>query len=156
MLDKEKAREIAYKYSLEVAKAIKPDKVVLFGSYANGTPHNESDIDVAVFVSGLDDDAWYDTRILLQHLRWNRAFLDIEPHLMEEANDKSGFAAHVLKTGEVMYAAPGSLTPTQQVALDFLAAIESVREEDFTNEDREAFAAWDRGEFRVNFEDRLS
>ena len=109
MLDKEKAREIAYKYSLEVAKAIKPDKVVLFGSYANGTPHNESDIDVAVFVSGLDDDAWYDTRVLLQDLRWNRVFLDIEPHLLEEANDRSGFAAHVLKTGDVIYTSPISI-----------------------------------------------
>jgi predicted nucleotidyltransferase len=106
MLDKEKAREIAYNYSLEVAKAISPDKVVLFGSYANGTPHSDSDIDVAVFVSGLDDDAWYDTRILLQDLRWNRVFLDIEPHLLEEANDRSGFAAHVLKTGEVIYTHP--------------------------------------------------
>ena len=109
MLDKEKAREIAYNYSLEVAKAIKPDKVVLFGSYVNGIPHKESDIDVAVFVSGLDDDAWYETRIILQHLRWNRTFLDIEPHLLEEANDRSGFAEHVIKTGEVIYQSPSAV-----------------------------------------------
>ena len=103
MLDKEKAREIAHNYSMEVAKAINPDKVILFGSYANGTPHSESDIDIAVFVSGLSDDEWYETRILLQSLRWNRAFMDIEPHLLEEAHDRSGFAAHVIRTGEVIY-----------------------------------------------------
>ena len=108
MLDKEKAREIAHNYSMEVAKSIKPDKVILFGSYVNGTPHTESDIDIAVFVSGLDDDEWYETRIILQNLRWNRTYMDIEPHLLEEANDKSGFAAHILNTGEVIYQSPVS------------------------------------------------
>ena len=106
MLDKEKAREIAYKYSMKVVEALNPNKIILFGSFVNGTPHNESDIDVAIFVSGLDNDAWYKTRILLQDLRWNRTFLDIEPHLLEETNDRSGFAAHVIKTGEVIYQSP--------------------------------------------------
>ena len=108
MLDKDKAREIAYNYSLEVAKTLNPDKVILFGSYANGTPHNESDIDVAVFIDGLNDDTWYQARITLQKLRWNRTFLNIEPHLLEGTNDKSGFAEHVIKTGEVIYQSPSA------------------------------------------------
>ena len=102
-MDKEKAREIARRYSVEVVKALNPEKVVLFGSYVNGIPHSESDIDVAIFLRDLNDDAWYDTNILLQNLRWNRTFLDIEPHLLEEACDRSGFAAHILNTGEVIY-----------------------------------------------------
>ena len=109
MLDKEKAREIARGYSIEVIKALNPEKIIMFGSYVNGTPHSESDIDVAVFVRDLDDDAWYDTQTLLQNLRWNRAFLDIEPHLLEEARDRSGFAAHILNTGEVIYESPISV-----------------------------------------------
>ena len=109
MLDKEKAKQIAIEYAEEVKKALNPDKVVLFGSYVNGNPHEEIDIDVAVFVHGLDADAWYQARILLQELRWNKTFLDIEPHLLEEANDPSGFAQHVIKTGEVVYAAQGAL-----------------------------------------------
>ena len=106
MLDKAKARKIAIDYSKEVAKAINPDKVILFGSYINGTPHSESDIDIAVFVHGLDDDAWYKTRIILHDLLWNREFLNIEPHLLEEDNDKSGFAKHVIETGEILYKSP--------------------------------------------------
>ena len=109
MLDKEKAKKLARDYSLEVAKVLNPDKIVLFGSYVSGTPHGESDIDIAVFVSGLDDASWYEARITLQNLLWNRAFLGIEPHLMEEANDKSGFAAHILNTGEVIYQSPVSV-----------------------------------------------
>ena len=103
MLDKAKAREIATNYSMEVAKTLTPEKVILFGSYVSGTPHSESDIDIAVFVRDLDDETWYDARILLQELRWNKEFLDIEPHLLDETNDRSGFARHVINTGEVIF-----------------------------------------------------
>ena len=100
MLDKTKAREIAVKYSKEVKETLNPDKVILFGSYVNGNPHEESDIDVAVFVHGLDDETWYNTRIMLQRIRRNGLYLDIEPHLLDENHDPSGFAEHVIKTGE--------------------------------------------------------
>ena len=103
MLDKAKAKKIAYDYSVEVAKVLNLDKVILFGYYANGNPHTESDIDIAIFVHGLDDDAWYQARIILQSILWNRAFLSIEPHLLDETYDKSGFAEHIIKTGEVIY-----------------------------------------------------
>ena len=103
MLDKAKAREIAYDYSREVVQILNHDKVIMFGSYVNGNPHHESDIDIAVFVQGLDDNAWYDARIVLQNILWNKAFLNIEPHLMDETHDRSGFASYVIKTGEVIY-----------------------------------------------------
>ena len=104
-MDKEQARQIAIEYAKEVNKFLNLDKVILFGSYVDGNPHEESDIDVAVFVRDLDAEAWYQARILLQELRWNEVFIDIEPHLLEEANDPSGFARHVAATGEVVYAA---------------------------------------------------
>jgi len=103
MLDKEGVRKIATDYSAEVVKVLDPEKIILFGSYVNGTPHSESDIDIAVFVSGLDNNTWYDARITLQNILWNRAFIDIEPHLLEEAHDRSGFAEHVIRTGEIIY-----------------------------------------------------
>ena len=103
MLDKTKAREIATAYSREVADVLNPDKIVLFGSFVDGNPNSESDIDVAVFISGLNDDDWYNARIQLQDLRWNKTYLDIEPHLLDENYDKSGFVKHVLETGELIY-----------------------------------------------------
>ena len=103
MLDKANIREIAYNYSVEVAKILKPEKIVLFGSHVNGNAHSESDIDIAVFVHGLDDDAWYDARISLQNILWSRDFRCIEPHLLDETHDRSGFAEHVIKTGETIY-----------------------------------------------------
>ena len=103
MLDKAMVREIATGYSHEVKKFLNLDKVVLFGSYANGNPHDESDIDIAVFVSGLDDEAWYNARIMLQKIRRNRMYINIEPHLLDEAHDPSGFVEYVVKTGEIVY-----------------------------------------------------
>jgi predicted nucleotidyltransferase len=102
VLDKAAARKIAYEYAEEVKKVLRPDKVVLFGSYVNGTPHEDSDIDIAVLVSDMDGEAWYDARIVLQRIRRNKVFLDVEPHLLDARNDLSGFAAHVIKTGEVI------------------------------------------------------
>ena len=103
MLDKAKVREIATEYSKEIKKYFNPDKVILFGSYVNGNPHEESDIDIAVLVRDFNDETWYNARILLQKIRRNKIFLDIEPHLLDENYDPSGFVDHVIKTGEVIY-----------------------------------------------------
>ena len=103
MLDKTKAREIATNYANEVRHLLNPKKVIFFGSYVNGTPHNDSDIDIAVIVGGLDDETWYNARILLQKIRRNKIYLNVEPHLLDESNDRSGFVQHVLNTGEVIF-----------------------------------------------------
>jgi len=93
-------------YSNEVRKVLNPVSVILFGSYVNGNPNENSDIDIAVLVSNVEGDDWYNSRILLQKIRWNEDnFTDIEPHLLDEDHDPSGFVKHVIKTGEVVYQA---------------------------------------------------
>lgn len=83
---------------------LNPLSIILFGSYANGNPHEWSDIDIAVLVRGVEDEDWYNARILLQEIRWREDnFTDIEPHLLDETNDPSGFVEHIIKTGEVIY-----------------------------------------------------
>ncbi|MCL2056235.1 MAG: nucleotidyltransferase domain-containing protein [Oscillospiraceae bacterium] len=101
MPDKREAREIALKYADKVKITLNPSSVILFGSYVNGVPHEESDIDIAVLIDGFKGD-WYGTEVLLYRLRRNISF-DIEPHLLDATNDPSGFARHVIKTGEVIY-----------------------------------------------------
>ena len=104
MLDKTEVRQIANEYSQEVKRILNPDKIILFGSYVNGNPHDESDIDIAVLVSGINGENWYNARIKLQDIRWNKAnFIDVEPHLLDESRDPSGFVEHVVKTGEIIY-----------------------------------------------------
>ena len=101
MLDKTTVREIAARYAEEVRAVLSPDAVILFGSYVNGNPHEWSDIDIAVVVNGFQGN-WLETASMLCGLT-RRVSIDIEPHLLDEACDRSGFVEHVIKTGEVIY-----------------------------------------------------
>src|SRR6266581_5849461 len=38
------------RFAHEVAEMFQPDKIILFGSYAYGTPHDDSDVDILVVV----------------------------------------------------------------------------------------------------------
>jgi len=92
-MDKIKAIEILEKYKEEILKEFTPSKVVLFGSYNNGTPSKDSDIDVGIIFDGFSGDIYKASRRL-----WEIAYtvsLDIEPHLLDIKNDKSGFACFV-------------------------------------------------------------
>ena len=103
MLDKETVREIAHKFAEEVIKVLSPEKIILFGSYVNGTPWEHSDIDIAIVMNGYQGNR-YETRVMLWGLR-KQVSIDIEPHLLDETRDRSGFLEHVKKTGEVIYEA---------------------------------------------------
>jgi len=103
VLDKEAVRDIATRYAGEVRKILDPDAILLFGSHANGTPTEYSDIDIAIVCNGFEGD-WYETTIALARLAREFSF-DIEPHLMDETQDDSGFVEQVLRTGEVIFRA---------------------------------------------------
>jgi len=106
MLDKEEVRQIAKRYATEVCKNLDPKYVVLFGSFINGTPHKDSDIDIAIVFNGFEGN-WYETTTLLQRFRRgidNHINSGIEPHLLDETRDRSGLLEYVMKTGEIIYA----------------------------------------------------
>jgi predicted nucleotidyltransferase len=101
MLDKETVISIVQQYANVVTKELSPDAVVLYGSYAKGNPHNDSDIDIAVIFNGFSGD-WLETSKRLWHLRENIS-LYIEPILLDSAEDKSGFVKNIYKTGQIIY-----------------------------------------------------
>lgn len=73
------------------------ESVYLFGSFANDTNEEDSDIDVAVVVKNLSGD-YFEVTPLLWKLR--RQVDDrIEPILIEKNNDKSGFLDEIKKNG---------------------------------------------------------
>jgi len=98
VLDKEAVRDIAARYAGEVRKILSPDAVLIFGSHINGNPTEYSDIDIAIVCNGFAGD-WYETTIALARLAREFSF-DIEPHLLDENRDDSGFVEHILRTGE--------------------------------------------------------
>lgn len=89
------------KYSDRVVDFMHPKMVVLYGSYAKGTAHEDSDIDIAVICDFIGDD-FLEKSYQLFKLRRD---IDsrIEPVLLEQENDISGFCEEILKTGKVIY-----------------------------------------------------
>lgn len=72
-----------------------PEKAILFGSYAKGNPHNESDIDLAVWdkkfigIKSLD---------ILPILPLFRKYPKLEVHFFNP-NDPDPFEEEILRTG---------------------------------------------------------
>ncbi len=99
--DKETAIARVKQYAAAVRQNFPVKKVILEGSHARGRAGGNSDIDVAIVVGKIEDD------LLLSERKLFRLRRDIEPRiepvLLEEDNDPSGFLAEILKTGEVIY-----------------------------------------------------
>jgi len=102
-MDKNSVRKFAGKYAEEILKKYNPYAVVLFGSYANGEPHEYSDIDIAVIFNGFNGD-WLSVSKDFWRATENISKL-IEPVLLDTQEDKSGFTDFILKTGEIIYKA---------------------------------------------------
>jgi len=99
--DKEEVRKIAHKYADKVRLEYDPIRVILFGSYINGTPHEYSDIDIAVVFKDYTGD-WLKTWSNLFGIK-NDVDMDIEPHMLDDDHDPSGFLEHIMETGEIIY-----------------------------------------------------
>ena len=96
-MDKKEAILVAKKYVSEIRDFIHQEKAFLFGSYVHGTPSDESDIDIGIFVNSINDDFL----ITLKKLYKARRSIDIriEPHLFIAGTDQSGFSEEVEKMG---------------------------------------------------------
>jgi predicted nucleotidyltransferase len=73
------------------------EKVYLFGSYAKGTSHKDSDIDVAVVVEHFEGD-YFDVIPPLWKLK-RQVDYRIEPHVIARDTDYAGFLDEIQKTG---------------------------------------------------------
>lgn len=102
-MDKTTAIERVRAYTTIVRQHFPVKSVILFGSYVNGTPREESDIDVAVIVDKIRED-FLQSAAKLYYLR-NELEDSIEPILFEEGHDPSGFLAEIMRTGEVIWEA---------------------------------------------------
>ena len=101
MLDKTRVREIALSYSNKIIQIYKPKQIILFGSYVNGNPHEYSDIDIAIIFDGYNGNKM---ETLTHMIKLRRGLsVDIEPHMLDEKKDKSGFIEFIKETGELIY-----------------------------------------------------
>ena len=102
-MDKEKVRRLVEEYAKLVVSNMVVKKIILYGSYARGDFRKDSDIDVAVVVprSSISDDILKDMAKLFKLRR--SISNDIEPVLLIDEDDPSGFLESISQYGEVVY-----------------------------------------------------
>ncbi len=103
-MDQKQARELVKQYANIVVKNMIVNKIILYGSYARGDYRKDSDIDVAVIVprTSISKNILDDMAKLFK-LRRNIS-TDIEPVLLIDGEDNSGFLESISEYGEVIYA----------------------------------------------------
>lgn len=102
-MDKTEIIEKVKKYAQEVLKYFQVNKIILFGSYAYGKPHEYSDIDVAVVVNKMSDDILATEAFLFSLV--DKVDIRIEPILLEAGNDKTGLLDYITSKGLIIYQA---------------------------------------------------
>lgn len=91
--------EIFHKVREFSIEKLKPDFIIIFGSYAKGITHNESDIDVAFYREDKVFSA-YELFIIAQQLA---DIIGIEVDLVDLKEASTVFATQIFSTGEVIY-----------------------------------------------------
>ena len=92
--------DIVDKYIAIVKENYDVVAIILFGSYAKGTEHEDSDIDIAVITDDIKTDK-FDEEVNLTLLR-RKIDSRIEPHIIkveDYENDETPFVIEVKKTG---------------------------------------------------------
>ncbi len=100
-MDKREALKIARIYLDSISSKYSVSQAFLFGSFAKGTNHEDSDIDIAIIVNNVSD--IIDAQIDLMKLR-RKVDLRIEPHPFSPSdfNANNPVANEILKHGIVI------------------------------------------------------
>ena len=104
-MDKNEAIKIARRYVDSINQKYQVENAILFGSYAKGTNHPDSDIDVAIIFNSVDD--MIDMQIELMQMRSDDDLL-IEPHPFKKTDflATSPIVAEIMRNGiEIMNSA---------------------------------------------------
>ena len=99
-MDKEEAIRLGKRYKTLVSEHFDIKDAILYGSYSRGTQKDESDIDIAIVVDDISGDYFDCVPILWKIKRQVSNF--IEPVLICENNDRSGFLKDIRKAGIIL------------------------------------------------------
>ena len=87
--------------------ALKPEKIILFGSYAYGTPTEDSDIDLLVVIANSDEPRYKRSRKAYRALRSIAFPTDIIVMTREEfqrkINVRSSLVNRAINEGQILY-----------------------------------------------------
>jgi uncharacterized protein len=96
--------------SQQIAKAFEPERIILFGSYAYGTPTNNSDVDLLV-VLPFEGQAFRKTAEILDYT--NPTFsVDLLVRTTDELQQRLAwgdfFLREIVERGQILYEATGA------------------------------------------------
>jgi predicted nucleotidyltransferase len=100
-MDKSQAVSIAKEYLNLIKTKFDVKKAYIFGSFAKGSQHEDSDIDIAIILKKKTD--IIESQIELMKLR-RKINLNIEPHpfYFKDFNVSNPLAYEILKYGEIL------------------------------------------------------
>jgi uncharacterized protein len=91
----------------KILEVITPDKVILFGSHATGKASPDSDYDILIIKSGIENKREISKK-LYRNMYGSGASVDIlveTPEIVERYKDSIGYIyKHILSEGKVIYA----------------------------------------------------
>ncbi len=89
-----------------IVKAVHPEKIILFGSYAYGTPTKDSDLDLLVIMPSDEPmhKRIFQIKNLLRDFRVPKDIIVYTPQEVEKWKDASAaFITSIIKKGKVIY-----------------------------------------------------
>lgn len=97
-MDKSEAIKIAKRYTDLISSKYQVENVILFGSYAKGTNHIDSDIDLAIIFKSIDD--IIDMQIDLMKMRTDDdLMIDPHPFSLSDFQASNPVVSEILKNG---------------------------------------------------------
>jgi len=103
-MDKREVLSKAAEFSKRAENYLSFNKAVLFGSYVDGSPREDSDFDIAFIVDRISEEIDYLTLLVSLQKLAREIDSRIEPHIIS-IEDESGFGNYIFKNGkEIIYA----------------------------------------------------
>ena len=99
------SRKAIQQYCDAIATAFKPRKIILFGSYAYGTPDEDSDVDVMVVMpkKRFRRDLGFKMRMKVPASFPVDVLVEPEDRLQARIQDRESFILDITEKGRVMY-----------------------------------------------------
>jgi len=90
-----------------IVSALNPEKIILFGSYADGNPTHDSDVDLFVITDGKPKEKYRAISMLLYPRQFPVDIIVKTPKEVEDAlkggKDHSFFIREIIKKGKILY-----------------------------------------------------
>ncbi len=99
-MDKE-INELLNEFARKASAILTIEEIILYGSFARGTQHENSDIDVAVIIKELKGDFLDNSSLLFKIV--SKIDSRIEPVLLLKNHDSPGFIDHIKSYGIRVY-----------------------------------------------------